>query len=259
MPTLAHQHIKSILLGVCPLICFTRNFGVSAYTCMVGRVLEICCTSVEDACAAQSGGADRIELCERLDVGGVTPRKDLVAEVLAQMAVPVFGLIRARAGDFSYGDKEIESMLISIDQLKQLGVGGIVCGALDGGRRVDRDATAAMVAAARPLPVTFHRAFDQCADRIGQLGVLRELGCDRVLTSDGQQLASDGPERMRKLAEAAAGSPMILCCGGVRSSNVGSLAGIQALREFHSAARIEAGGVDAREVRALKMMLAEQP
>ncbi len=218
--------------------------------------MEICCTSLDDALAAGRGGADRIELCEDLAVGGVTPGDGLVDAVKAAVDLPVFVLVRARGGDFCFERREIDTMLSSIARARELGADGIVCGALTPGGEVDRDACARMVEAARPLPFTFHRALDACADRGQALRDLRGLGVDRVLTSGGQERASDDPGRMRGLVQAAGDGPTVLCCGGVRSTNVAALLRDTGLREFHSAARTGVGPVEEGEVRALREALA---
>jgi copper homeostasis protein len=219
-------------------------------------LLEICCTSLDDALAATRGGADRIELCEELWMGGVTPDEDLIGAVLSAVSIPVFVLVRSRGGDFVYDADEVAEMVDSISIARELGVAGIVCGALTADGEIDIAAAARMIVAARPLPFTFHRAFDVCADRERALLDLRELGVDRVLSSDGQERAADAPERMRRLAESAGDAPLVQCCGGVRSGNVARLAEIAELREFHSAARVGGGGVDQGEVEVLRAAFA---
>jgi copper homeostasis protein len=219
------------------------------------RLLEICCTSLKDALAAERGGADRIELCEELWMGGITPDGMLIEEVLAAVSIPVFALIRSRGGDFEFDAEEVLDMVKSIEIARGLGVAGIVSGALTMDGEIDLVATRAMVEASRPLPFTFHRAFDACLDQARSLRRLREVGVDRILTSGGQELACDEPGRIRRLAEMAGDAPIILCCGGLRSANIAPVAKLDGVREFHSAARIGNGGVDGAEVRALKVAI----
>ena len=209
------------------------------------RKLEICCTSLEDALAAERGGADRIELCEELWMGGVTPDDELIAAVVKSVSIPVFILVRPRGGDFVYDDDELREMVQAVALVRELGVAGIVSGALTREGEIDRSATRALKKAARGLPFTFHRAFDDAVDQRGALEQLRELGVDRVLTS----AAAD-------LAVAADDSPVLLCCGGLRSANCGLVAEKSLLSEFHSAARFGSGAVDEAEVGALRAALA---
>ncbi len=215
------------------------------------RQLEICCTSIADAKAAERGGADRIELCEELSTGGLTPGTALLEAALAAVSIPVFVLVRPRGGHFVFDADERRQIEADIKAARERGCAGIVAGALTAGGEVDRDATRAFIEAARPLPFTFHRAFDEVADPAAALRRLRGLGADRILTAGGRGDAS--PSRLRELAELADGAPTLLACGAVRSRNVAALAGIPALRELHSAAVTSGeGGVDAAEVRALR-------
>lgn len=219
----------------------------------MSRVLEICCSSLEDALAAERGGADRIELCEELWMGGVTPDDELIAEVLAAVSIPVFVLVRSRGGDFVFDVEELEEMVQSIGIARELGVAGIVCGALTGEGEVDLEATTKMLAAARPLPFTFHRAFDEVLDQKSACDALGGFGGDRILTA-GNPGAAD-PESLRELVATTGDGPRVLACGGVRSGNVAALLGISGLCEFHSAARTAGGAVDEAEVAALKEAL----
>jgi len=213
------------------------------------RIFEICCASLDDALAAERGGADRIELCEELWMGGVTPDSDLIAAVVKAVSIPVFVLIRPRGGDFVYDDEELREMVLTIAIARELGASGIVSGALERDGEIDRSATRALKKAARNLPFTFHRAFDEVADQGAALEQLRELGVDRVLTAGGP--GSADPERLRELA--AHTNPEVIACGGVRSKNVGELVEISVLEELHSAASL-GGAVDEGEVRALRSL-----
>ena len=219
------------------------------------RKLEICCTSFEDAKIAYECGADRIELCEDLSVGGVTPCADLVRSVLLNVEIPVFVLIRARGGDFNFNEHEVEDMLESIREAKDLGAHGIVSGALSESNEINIEVTKEMVKMASPLPFTFHRAFDECADHLIALEKLRAIGVDRILSSGGLVRASENPERISQLVKDSMGNPSIICCGGVRSSNISKLLEIEDAVEFHSAASLSDLGVNAEEVKNLRELV----
>ena len=173
--------------------------------------------------------------------------------MLAAVSIPVFGLVRSRGGDFIYDAEELEEMVQSIAIARELGAAGIVCGALTAEGGIELDATAKMLAAARPLPFTFHRVFDEDLDQKSACDALRDLGVDRILTAGG--LGGANPERLRELAIAAKGASRILACGGVRSGNVAALIEVAELREFHSAAQTGGAKVDEAEVLSLKEAL----
>ena len=215
------------------------------------RKLEVCCTSYEDARIAYECGADRIEFCENLSVGGVTPDTDLVRSVILNVEIPVFVLIRARGGDFNFNDDEVEEMISSIKEAKDLGVHGIVSGALKECGEINIEVTKHMAQMASPLPFTFHRAFDECADHSIAITQLREIGVDRILSSGGLVTASENPERISELVKDSMDDPRIICCGGVRSTNISKLLEIEDAIEFHSAASLSDLGVDAGEVQEL--------
>ena len=209
------------------------------------RKLEICCTSIDDALAAERGGADRIELCEELWCGGVTPDDELITAVVKAVGVPVFVLIRPRGGDFVNDEGELREMVQTIAIARDCGATGIVSGSLTRDGVVDQFGTRVLIEATGDLPFTFHRAFDEIADQSGALEELRQLGVHRVLTS----AAAD-------LVDAENSSPILLACGGLRSSNVSQFAEISGLLEFHSAASLdENGGVSEGEVRAIRAAL----
>ena len=219
------------------------------------RKLEVCCTSFEDAKIAYECGADRIELCEDLSVGGVTPGTDLVKSVLLNVEIPVFVLIRARGGDFNFNDHEVKDMLGSIREAKDLGAHGIVSGALSESNEINIEVTKEMVKMASPLPFTFHRAFDECADHLIALEKLRAIGVDRILSSGGLMKASENPEKISQLVKDSMGDPGIICCGGVRSANISKLLEIKDAVEFHSAASLFDPGVNAEEVENLRELV----
>ena len=214
--------------------------------------LEACCTSAAGAVTAQRAGAARIELCSCLDVGGVTPSEGLVRETLLALAedaspgpaIPVNVLVRPRGGDFVFSEDEIRQTIDGIEMCKRLivrdssgkehRVNGVVVGALRPDGNVDMTAMRRLVDAARPLQVTFHRAFDECADVDSALEDVISLGCERLLTSGHAPDAFAGRFTLARLVRLAAGRTVILAGCGVRPHNIDAIAAASGAPEFHS-------------------------
>ena len=221
---------------------------------------EVCCPSLEAVARAVAAGAGRIELCERLAVGGVTPSESLIKDALAIAgAVPVNVLVRPREGDFVYSEEEAAQMLESIALCRALGASGVVIGALRSDRSVDMSLMRRLVAAARPvaarlavaaasataavdpagpgdlrpLSVTFHRAFDECSDPFAALEDIIILGIDRLLTSGHCANAWEGRFILKELVERAAGRIVIMPGCGITPANLDEIAAITAATEFH--------------------------
>ncbi|HKB97891.1 MAG TPA: copper homeostasis protein CutC, partial [Terriglobales bacterium] len=148
-------------------------------------LLEISVATAEAAVAAERGGAHRIELCAELRLGGLTPGEELMRQAREQVRLPIFAMIRPRAGDFVYSTEEIAHMRRAIATAKRLGMDGVVLGLLTEDPRVDVQRTRELVKLAQPLPVTFHRAFDDVADLDAALEDVIETGAARILTSGG--------------------------------------------------------------------------
>ena len=195
---------------------------------------EACCTSLEAVRAAERTGARRIELCEALEIGGVTPSDALLRAVLASTPLPVNVLVRPRGGDFVYTEAEEEAMLGSIRLCRELGANGVVIGALTPEGRVDLPLMRRLMAAARPLSVTFHRAFDESADPLEALEEVIALGCDRLLTSGHAPDAFAGRALIGELVRRAAGRIVVMAGCGVRPGNIGQIARDSGAPEFHS-------------------------
>jgi copper homeostasis protein len=191
-------------------------------------LIEAAVESLDAALAAAAGGASRIELCTDLAHGGTTPDLNLLK---AQLPIPVFALVRPRAGDFVYTDAEHRTMLEQIVQAKRGGAHGIVTGDLS------LDRTRDLIAAARPLPVTFHRAFDVFPDRPEALERLISLGVERVLTSGGAPTAPEGAAQIRRLVVQARDRIAILPGGGINADNVARLVRDTGVREVHFSVR----------------------
>ena len=199
-------------------------------------LLEICCYSMECALTAQKNGADRIELCAAPKEGGLTPSLGVLRSVRQHIDIPVNPIIRPRGGDFCYTDGEFTAMLDDIAMVRDLGFSGLVTGLLDVNGNVDMSRMEQIMRAAGSLNVTFHRAFDMCANPFNALKNLADLGVARVLTS-GQK--SDAAQGLTKIMELIAqpGAPIIMAGAGVRAANLSLFldAGVQ---EVHSSAGV---------------------
>ncbi len=202
----------------------------------VSVVLEVCADSVESALAAQRGGAHRIELCSGLIEGGTTPSSGLISTVRSKVSIPICVMLRPRSSDFCYGPDDFETMEQDVLTVKQLGADGVVFGILKEDGRVDLERTRHLVQLARPLKVTFHRAFDMSRDLGESLQALITAGVDRVLTSGGEQRVEDGLSAVRALATAAAGRITIMAGGGITESNAHRVITAAGVRELHASA-----------------------
>ncbi|GAB3572415.1 copper homeostasis protein CutC [Hymenobacter daeguensis] len=201
------------------------------------HTLEICAASLPSALAAQAGGAHRIELCQNLEQGGITPSYGLIRQTLRQLQIPVFVLIRPRPGGFVYSNAELEIMRADIETCRELGCAGVVLGGLNAAGRVDAAACRPLLEAAGPMAVTFHRAFDSCPNQAEALEEIIGLGCQRVLTSGGQPTAEAGRDQLAALVAQAAGRISIMPGAGVAAANIRALANHTGATEFHTSAK----------------------
>lgn len=196
-------------------------------------LIEAAVESLDAALAAAQGGAHRLELCTGLVHGGTTPDVKLLRACRSQLLIPLFVLIRPRPGDFVYTDAEHRAMLEQIQRAKAAGARGIVSGELTNRGQPHEQRTRALIDATRPLPFTFHRAFDECADQGTALESLIRLRVSRVLTSGGAKTAPEGADKIRELVAQADGRIEILPGGGIDASNVASLVRTTGVREVH--------------------------
>uniref|UniRef100_A0A8D0H8X6 Copper homeostasis protein cutC homolog n=1 Tax=Sphenodon punctatus TaxID=8508 RepID=A0A8D0H8X6_SPHPU len=202
-----------------------------------GFLMEVCVDSVESAVNAERGGAGRIELCTGLMEGGTTPSMGLLQVVKQCVRVPVFMMVRPRGGDFLYSDREVEVMKADIRLAKLHGADGLVFGALTEDGRVDTELCAALLAVSRPLPVTFHRAFDMVRDPLAGLETLISLGFERVLTSGCDSSALEGLPLIKRLTEQAKGRIVVVPGGGITERNLQRILEGSGAPEFHCSAR----------------------
>ena len=197
-------------------------------------LLEACLDTLDLAVKAEAGGAGRIELCDRLDIGGTTPSRALISSVVRAVTIPVFVIIRPRGGDFLYSQAEIDTMKKDVEMAAKAGAAGIVLGVLHPDRTVDVARTRSVMDVAPDLPATFHLAFDQTPNQRDALGAVIDAGLARVLTSGGAGKAVDGVEQLRQLVEQSAGRIHIMAGGGVRAHNAEEIVRRSGVREVHS-------------------------
>jgi len=199
--------------------------------------LEICIDSVEAAVAAEMGGAQRVELCSALIEGGLTPSMGMIRVVRSRIGIGLFVMIRPRGGDFIYSDEELGAMREDIAQAKLSGADGVVFGLLKPSGEVDVERTRELVELARPLKVTFHRAFDMALDMETALEDIVRTGADRVLTSGGESTGVLGSGMIARMVERSAGRIGIMTCGELCADNVQQVARATGATQFHAALR----------------------
>lgn len=201
---------------------------------MNGILLEACCVDAAQALAAKNAGASRIELCEDIAVGGVTPSAANIVSTVA-LGLPVNVLVRPRGGDFVYSADEMASVRESVLQCAELGASGVVIGALTCDGSIDVEAIRPLVelAHAKGLSVTFHRAFDECRDPFAGLEQIIAMGCDRLLTSGQKTSAYEGRELIAQLVSQAAGRIIVMPGAGITPANLNSIRFATSATEFH--------------------------
>ncbi len=182
-------------------------------------IVEICANSFESARAAQEGGANRIELCSELAVGGLTPSRELIEKVITELSIPTHVLIRPRAGNFVYTTKELDSMLSDITYCKQIGCDGVVSGVLTDNNNIDIKQTEALITASKEIIFTFHRAFDLVNDPLRSMEELLHLKVNRLLSSGQESIAIDGIELLKKLKNKTSGKIEIMPGSGINVEN----------------------------------------
>jgi copper homeostasis protein len=197
-------------------------------------LLEISVESLDCAVAAERGGANRIELCENLAVGGLTPCEQLMRDARAKLKLPIFAMIRPRAESFVYSAAELSQMRCEIVSAKACGMDGLVLGVLRADNTVDVEQTSVLVELARPLPVTFHRAFDETPNLHSALKSVISTGATRILTSGGKRCAFDGAAAISELVQATNGHIKILPGAGINASNLRDVVRLTCALEFHS-------------------------
>ncbi len=201
-------------------------------------VIEIAANSLQSAINAQLGGASRIELCSDLELGGITPSAGLIRKVRSVLHIPIFVLIRPRAGDFIYSDYEFETMLSDIEFCKSEKIDGIVTGILDNDAKIDKERLLLIKEVAGLLPITFNRAFDVTASSDDAIQTLIECGIERVLTSGQKSSAIDGRFLIKQLVENYGRKIIIMPGSGINENNIVPISDFTGAKEFHTSSRI---------------------
>lgn len=182
-------------------------------------ILEICANSFESAQAAQLAGANRIELCTELSVGGLTPSHGLIEKVVSELNIPTHVLIRPRSGNFTYYEEEFDVMLRDIAFCKKLGCAGIVSGFLTSESKIDLNRTKQLIDASEGMEFTFHRAFDWVENPIDELQKLIDLKVNRLLSSGQKHTAIEGISLLKELQNHSKGKIEIMPGGGINLEN----------------------------------------
>ena len=221
------------------------------------HLFESCCQSHEEALEALAGGAGRVELCAELGTGGVTPSESEIRQTLAQCSLPVNVLVRPRGGTFVYSEDEARAMLRDIEMCKSLGVNGVVIGALSPRGQVDIPLMRRLTEAARPMKITFHRAFDECAEPFRALEDIIALGCDILLTSGQASSAYEGRKLIAELVQKAGDRIVIMPGAGINPRNISEIALATAASQFHGSAHGPDGATDRKVVEAIVRALSD--
>jgi len=223
-------------------------------------LLEIAAFNSHSAAIAAAAGADRIELCIDYTAGGLTPDDDTIMAARTGLSCPFFVMIRPRAGNFVYTQAEQETMKTDLLRAKALGANGFVFGILKADNTIDEAANKELVSLAHPLSCTFHRAFDDIADKPASLETLVRCGFQRVLTSGGRGNAVAYTDQLRALVLQAEGRIVVLPGGGIRATNIREIRELTGASEFHSAA-ITGPGVhaDPETIQAMNTLLKMNP
>ena len=199
-------------------------------------LLEVCIDCVESALAAQSGGAQRIEICGALASGGTTPSLGLIRQCVQRCQISAVAMIRPHDGGFVYSEDDLLTMLDDIAAVKTLGIQGIVLGALTADGDLDLPAMERLVEAAGDLEITFHRAFDVIRNPLKSLDQIMDLGIDRLLTSGQATTAEKGAALIGQLVDSAAGGITVMAGAGINSSNVKEIIKATGVTEVHASA-----------------------
>lgn len=201
---------------------------------MADILLEVCIDTAEGLAAAIEGGADRIELCSALELGGLTPSYGLM-KLAAKAPLPVHCMIRPRSGGFRYGEPDLAQMLHDIDLARDLGLAGVVFGVLTDDGKLDTEALDRLVRQADGMDLTLHRAFDCCGPNFDRaIDTAIELGFDRILTSGGEKTALKGLPALERIIAKAANRITIMPGSGINAGNFGLLKSRLPLTEVHA-------------------------
>jgi copper homeostasis protein len=197
-------------------------------------IKEACVESFEEAKQAEKNGANRIELCADLHLDGLTPSFELMKKCCSNLDIPIMVMIRPRAGDFVYSNKEIEQMKLEIDLAKKAGVAGVVFGILTPSNEIDIINTQTLATYAQPLSITFHKAIDELKNPVEGVRLLLKIeGITRILTSGGEITAKEGMQTLREMITASKNKITVLVAGRVSNKNINEIQKLTGSNEFH--------------------------
>lgn len=196
-------------------------------------IREKCIGSFLEALEAQELGAERVELCDNLTEGGTTPSYGTIKMVVEKLNIPVFVIIRPRGGDFYYTPEEIEIMKEDIKICKELGVKGVVIGALNRDNTINYDVIKEMIDLAKPMSITFHKAIDELENPVTEVKKLANLGVNRILTSGTKETALEGQNILREMIKEAGEDIIIIVAGKVTKDNLNEISNLIPAKEYH--------------------------
>jgi len=200
---------------------------------MIPPTIEVCTATIDAAIAATQSGADRIELCQTIENGGITPSYTDIEYCVKELKIVTHVLLRPRAGNFVYSDAEFEIIKNDMFYCKNLGVAAVVIGFLHEDYTIDVEKTAEIVNLAKPMEVTFHRAFDVCSHWETALEQIIQCGCTRILTSGQKPTAMEGTETLKLMVQQAGSRVIILAGSGINRENYKQLVELTGVREVH--------------------------
>ncbi|AVQ30741.1 copper homeostasis protein CutC [Fusobacterium varium] len=196
-------------------------------------IKEVCVESFSEALAAEKRGADRIELCDNLYLGGTTPSYGTIKMAMEKLTIPAFPIIRPRGGNFHYSKEEIEIMKEDIKVCKSLGAKGVVLGVLTADNKVDFETLKELVELASPMEVTFHKAVDELENPVEVIDRFVEIGVKRILSSGTKETALEGKDILNAMIKKADNRIIILIAGKVTSDNFEEVAAAIPSTEYH--------------------------
>ena len=196
-------------------------------------VIEVCVENINEALRAESLGANRVELCENLKVGGTTPSAGQIAVAKKLLKIPIMVLIRPRGGNFIFSNNEIEIMKHDIAVCRDMGIDGVVIGALTKEHTIDRILIEELISIARPMEITFNKAIDKTFTILEEFKKLIKLDINRVLTSGGAKTALDGKEIINEMVSIANGKVKVISAGKIHNSDLPMLEKLIKTDEFH--------------------------
>jgi len=199
--------------------------------------IEVCVAHIQSAIAAQEGGAQKVELCDNLYEGGTTPSYATIKLAREKLNIGLNVMIRPRGSDFCYSDVEFELMKEDIKICKDLGADGVVFGLLNPDGNIDLDRMKILIDLAKPMSVTFHRAFDVTADPFKALEEIIELGINRILTAGQKNTVPEGIDLIKQLVDVADDRIIIMPGSGISESNIQEIRDITGAKEFHLTGR----------------------